>query len=382
MKKCYFLTMFVALFMATTWVSSASNDLSGVYKLGGLNAETETQLGSLSADDLIYILPGATADAYYVSGFAGYGCQIPATFADGVLTLNMSTSDETINPYFYNFSSSDGAYMRVVSGDLQSLTFTVSDGILTFGETLTVSEVIMDFTNEEMPMQEKLLGAYAQGLTLTKQAAPALGVADLVGEYTFTAAEGSVAADGFTADFTMSVASVSGNDLTLTGFMGISESVPATYIPEVGMIKIDANTEISVSGVSSIFVANGGLTDIYFSMTESSCRLMNAAYLNQLVMDPDWGEMLMPVAILAGGDAVKKGSGAVESVAEEMPVSVFAHAGAIHVKSVDPVSVQIYNAAGILVYENAAVSTPITDLVQAVYFVKVAANNKAVAVIL
>ncbi len=382
MKKFYITAVCVVLSLATSLAVSASDNLSGVYKLSGLTAETEAQLGSISADDPIYIYPGTTADSYYVSGFAGFGCQIPATLADGVLTLNMSTSDVTINPYFYNFTSADMTYMRVVSGNLQSLTFTVSEGALTFGETLSVSETIMDYMNEEMPMVENQLGAYAQGLTLVKQAAPTFTAADLAGEYTFTAAERSSASDGFATDFTMTVASVSGNDLELTGFMGIEEAVPATYIPEVGLVKIASDTQISVSGVSSTFAANSGLTDIYFRVSESSLSLMNAAYLSQIVEDPMWGPMPMAVVILAGGEAVKAGSGVVETAAEEMPVSVYAYDGVVYVKSNTPVAVQVYNAAGVLVYENAALSSPIENLAQGIYFVKVAGNSKAVPVIL
>lgn len=109
---------------------------------------------------------------------------------------------------------------------------------------------------------------------------------------------------------------------------------------------------------------------------------MNAAYLSQIVEDPMWGPTPMAVVILAGGEAVKDGSGVVETVAEEMPVSVYAYDGAVYVKSNTPVAVQVYNAAGVLVYENAALSSPIENLAQGIYFVKVAGNSNAVPVIL
>ena len=180
----------------------------------------------------------------------------------------------------------------------------------------------------------------------------------------------------------MTEPSVSGNAWEQTWYRGIEEAVPATYIPEVGVVKRASDTQISVSGVSSTFAANSGLTDIYFRVSESSLSLMNAAYLSQVVEDPMWGPTPMAVVILAGGEAVKTGSGVVETVAEEMPVSVYAYDGVVYVKSNTPVAVQVYNAAGVLVYENAALSSPIENLAQGIYFVKVAGNSNAVPVIL
>ena len=56
MKKNYFLTLLVTLFMAVT--ASATDNLVGIYKLSNLTAEQTEALGAVPADAAIRIMPG------------------------------------------------------------------------------------------------------------------------------------------------------------------------------------------------------------------------------------------------------------------------------------------------------------------------------------
>ena len=164
-------------------------------------------------------------------------------------------------------------------------------------------------------------------------------------------------------NYAMSIKQASDNALTISGFMGI-DGIQATYLPEVEMIQI-VNQEIGE------IVVGQSYGDIFFTVANGGLELISPAMVAPL-------DEIQPLVSIAEGKAVKESTNAIESMTAA--ATVYVRNGAIYVNSAEPVTVQVYNAAGVQVYADAAVNGPIT-LPRGIYFVKVG-NAKAVSVAL
>ena len=345
MKKNYFLTLVVTLLMAVT--ASAADSLVGIYKLSNLTDEQKSELGSINADAAFRILPGDANADYYVSGVAGYGCKFPAIYNEAAGTLTAIEPSEYAMFELMILYFSD---MEQIVVDGTSIVFNVkSDGTLELAKEIIVTQFMGD-----------IYGQYIPGIALEKNETPVMPTSDVVGDYTFT---GTGVKDfwNYTTEeinYSVSIVQAEGNALTINGFMDV-DGIQATYIPEVGMILI-ATQDIGEVSVG----------DIYFTVSGGELELISPATAGP--------KNDMPYVSITKGKAVKESTNAIESMTAA--ATVYVRNGAIYVNSAEPVTVQVYNAAGVQVYADAAVNGPIT-LPRGIYFVKVG-NAKAVSVAL
>ena len=350
MKKNYFLTLVVTLLMAVT--ASAADSLVGIYKLSNLTDEQTEALGSINADAAIRILPGDDQADYYISSFAGYGCNLPATYDAEKGTLT-ATANPVLFPSMILLLYS---YTGAVAVDNETITLSVANESLSIAEEL----IILD------AMKEDVIGTYIPGMTFEKQNAPALTATDLVGSYTFTAENVNLIWGGEeTAEFSLIVSQKSGNQLSIAGLID-NASVSAIYYPEVGMISIP------VQEVGDYIIAQmaSEFGDVRFIVSNDG---------EWSLITPLQAAAEMPLFYLTNGTATKTGTNGIEKTIEKTAAISVAN-GAIYVNSAGPVAVQVYNAAGVHVYADAAVNGPIT-LPRGIYFVKVG-SAKAVSVAL
>ena len=352
MKKNYFLTLVVTLLMAVT--ASAADSLVGIYKLSNLTDEQTEALGSINADAAIRILPGDAAADYYVSGIAGYGCKLAATYDATAGTLTVVDQ----GPYGKMAMVLYFGDLNVVAVDDTSVTFNVkTDGTLEIASDFFVTGM---FTGE-------VYGEYIPGVTLTKEETPTISVSDVVGNYTFTGIRITDFSSFATEEvnYAMSIKQASDNALTISGFMGI-DGIQATYLPEVEMIQI-VNQEIGE------IVVGQSYGDIFFTVANGGLELISPAMVAPL-------DEIQPLVSIAEGKAVKENTNAIEGTQVVSAATIYVRNGAIYVNCAEPAAVEVYNAAGVQVYADAAVNGPIT-LPRGIYFVKVG-NAKAVSVAL
>ena len=353
MKKNYFLTLVATLFVAAT--ASAADNLVGIYKLTDLTAEQTEALGSLSPDAAIRIMPGDGEADYYVSGIAGYGCQFAATYDEAAGTLKAvdnSPYGEAFGIMLLSLSDIGAIYVDGTSIDFKVQT----NGTLELGSEIIVVDM---YTSE-------IYGTYIPGISLVKDTTPAIPVSEVVGIYTFT----GIGIDYSIYDienvkYSMSIEQVDGNALTINGFMGV-DGISATYIPEAGMIAINAQQ----IGEIEVMQNNG---NILFTVSTGELELISPAVAA--------GIDGMPVASVIEGKAVKGDADAIENVTIAPSTSISASNGTLYINSAEPVAVQVYNAAGVKVYSNDATSGAVA-LPKGIYLVKVAGNAKAVSVAL
>ena len=282
MKKNYALMILFALFMG---VNVSAVDLVGIYKLGGLTAETTAALGDISPDAMFRIMSGDGDADYYMTGVAGYGCKWAVAYDESAGTLTVTDPSEygVQGMGMVLYSSDESMYYT----SALSLAFTVGadDGVLTMiGDDMTI----------ENPYIQDTLGTYTKGLTLTKQNITTPAAADLTGDYTFTGTQLDMIEGPTPVEYSMSVSQTEGNTLSINGFMGM-DSISATYLPDVAMVTIKWQDIDNVT-VGQI------LGDIYFMLSDKGAWALATPAIAEVLADE------MTLAYLIDGTAVKSGS--------------------------------------------------------------------------
>ena len=353
MKKTHLLTLAVALLMAAT--ATAATELAGIYRLSNLTTEQKEALGTISADAAIRILPGDDAADYYLSGVAGYGCKFATTYDAAAGTLKAVDQ----GPYGFMTMILYFGDLNVVVVDETSIVFNVkADGTLELASEALVTGM---FTDE-------IYGDYIPGMTFTKAETPAITASDIAGKYTFTATSVVNFATMDSEEITTSIEikQTEGNTLSIDGFMGV-DGIQATYIPEVAMLQI-ATQEIDDKVVSQTY------GDIFFTVSAGELELISPAMLAPK-------DAVEPLVSYANGKGVKEITDAIErTTTAKAAKTVAVRNGAIHIDSAEPVSVEVYNAAGVRVYADTVSGT--IALPRGIYFVKAGKDAKAVAVAL
>ena len=351
MKKNYLLTLVVALLMAVT--ASAANELAGIYKLSNLTDEQKEALGTISPDAAIRILPGDDAADYYIASFADYGCNIPANYDAGILTM---VADKSFNMFLLRYS-----YETMIVVQNETIKFSVSDNTLTFVDDAIVEEFMAE-----------PLGMYIPGMTFTKQAAPALDGEKLAGSYTFTAENLDLIYGGTSStELPLTVSLVTNNQLSIAGLID-GESVIANYIPEIGIISVPVQ-EVGGYSIAQMAIEFG---DVKFCVSDAGDWTLITPL--QAVSDAPLFYFISGTAKNNSGTNAIKKTTATATAAAATAVSV--RNGAIHIDSAEPVSVEVYNAAGVRVYADTVSGT--IALPRGIYFVKAGTDAKAVAVAL